>query len=202
MSYPGNSSLAAEIQERILTTFEQTLDLASRGELPEATIGCDFILRLDPLFQPAAQLKERLTQGDGPVLVDDLRLADRPAPEPTTSGDVFELANRDEPAAPVEEVPTVETPAAADPPAEEASEGQPAEPTDEASGGVFSDVQAQELEAALDWSALSEPAAEPEPAPESEPAQTRPRLKLPDMARPSLPRDKVIPKPGPAAEEP
>lgn len=60
MSYPGNPSLGDEVRERILATFGQTLDLAAAGEHGQARQGCDFILQMDPLFQPAATLRERL----------------------------------------------------------------------------------------------------------------------------------------------
>lgn len=131
MGYPGNNSLVAEVKERILTTFEQTLDLAARGELGEASTGCDFILRLDPTFRPAAQLKQRLEQGEGALLVDDLRLAEKPAKEPTASGDVFEVTKRD---------------GASGPP--ETDGGPPA--AKENLESLFSDVEAREVEAALD----------------------------------------------------
>lgn len=63
MSYPGNQSLAADIQQRILNTYQQTLDLIGKGNLQEARLGCDFILRLDPSFEPGRQLRKRLTEG-------------------------------------------------------------------------------------------------------------------------------------------
>ena len=31
MSYPGDPALASDVQQRILTTFQQTLELASKG---------------------------------------------------------------------------------------------------------------------------------------------------------------------------
>jgi tetratricopeptide (TPR) repeat protein len=85
MSYAGNSSLSTEIQNRILTTFKQTLNLAGQGSRQEALLGCDFILRLDPLFEPARTLYNRLQAAEGPVATDDLEgtleaLTDQPAP--------------------------------------------------------------------------------------------------------------------------
>lgn len=73
MTYPGNSSLSEDIQERIQSTYRQTLELAAQGNRQEASLGCDFILRLDTEFAPARKLLERLESGDGPVSVDDLR---------------------------------------------------------------------------------------------------------------------------------
>lgn len=73
MNYPGNSSLSSDVHERVLNTYRQTLDLAARGNRQEASLGCDFILRLDPEFEPARTLMSRLERGDGPVVIDDLR---------------------------------------------------------------------------------------------------------------------------------
>ncbi|HEX2254049.1 MAG TPA: hypothetical protein VHQ65_12335 [Thermoanaerobaculia bacterium] len=73
MSYSGNPAIAPEVQERIRETFAQTLDLAARGSRQEASLGCDFILQLDPQFRPATVLQERLRESSGAVTVDDLR---------------------------------------------------------------------------------------------------------------------------------
>ncbi len=72
MRYVGNTALSPQIQERIQATFAQTLSLAEEGNRQEALLGCDFILRLDPLFEPARTLQERLSQGEGPVDVSNL----------------------------------------------------------------------------------------------------------------------------------
>jgi len=72
MSYSGNPSLSSDVQQRILSTFDQTLELAREGNRQEALLGCDFVLRMDPQFQPAQLLQERLHGTDGPVRVDDL----------------------------------------------------------------------------------------------------------------------------------
>jgi tetratricopeptide (TPR) repeat protein len=72
MSYVGNPSLSSEIQKRVTGTFEQTLGLAAEGNRQEALLGCDFVLRMDPQFEPARQLQERLRSSTGPVRVDDL----------------------------------------------------------------------------------------------------------------------------------
>src|SRR6478736_3792397 len=73
MSYPGNPSLSADAQQRILGTFQQTLDLAAQGSRQEALLGCDFVLRMDPGFEPARRLLDRLKAASGAVRVDDLR---------------------------------------------------------------------------------------------------------------------------------
>lgn len=81
MSYAGNPSLSSDIQKRVLGTFEQTLGLASEGSRQEALLGCDFVLRMDPQFEPARLLQERLRNSAGAVRVDDL-LGAPPAAHP------------------------------------------------------------------------------------------------------------------------
>jgi tetratricopeptide (TPR) repeat protein len=73
MTYPGNPSLALDVQRRIVETFLHTLDTAESGSLEEAKLGCDFVLRLDPLFAPAQALSDRLGEASGPLDVADLR---------------------------------------------------------------------------------------------------------------------------------
>ncbi len=69
MSYPGDPALASDVKQRILTTFQQTLELASKGSRQEALLGCDFILRLDPQFGPARTLQQLVQAGrSGPQL--------------------------------------------------------------------------------------------------------------------------------------
>lgn len=72
MSYPGTPSLSQETKDRITTTFHQTLDLAREGRRREAVLGCDFILKMDPLYHPARTLQERLQSSDGAVDTSDL----------------------------------------------------------------------------------------------------------------------------------
>lgn len=95
-SYSGNPSLGDEVKQRIVGTFEQSLDLAERGRSQEALLGCDFILELDPEFEPARALKERL-EGGGEPDVGDLRPGAAPPsgegggrPE-ESFGDLFDL---------------------------------------------------------------------------------------------------------------
>ncbi len=76
MTYSGNSSLSRDVQQRVLDTFGQTLDLADEGSRQEALLGCDFVLRMDSQFEPARKLQERL-RGSAGAIVDtaDLRAA-------------------------------------------------------------------------------------------------------------------------------
>ncbi|HEX9943944.1 MAG TPA: hypothetical protein VGG03_18175 [Thermoanaerobaculia bacterium] len=81
MSDSGNTSLSSDVRQRLLSTFDQTLDLAREGNRQEALLGCDFVLRMDPQFQPAQILQERLRSSAGPVRVDDLRGDGAPPPD-------------------------------------------------------------------------------------------------------------------------
>jgi tetratricopeptide (TPR) repeat protein len=76
MSYPGNPEIPADIQKRLLDAFDEALNLAEMGKREEAGLGCDFILRTDPLFENARVLLQRVRQATGPISVDDLRGAD------------------------------------------------------------------------------------------------------------------------------
>ena len=72
MSYPGNPTLAQDVQERISNTFQQTLGLVTQQKEQEALVGCEFILRMDPQFQPAKTLVARLRGTARPVSIADL----------------------------------------------------------------------------------------------------------------------------------
>ena len=85
MTYPGNSTLAADLQARIQETFQQTLDLAEKGNRQEAALGCDFILRLDPMFEPARTLQQRLQGGSGTLEIADLRTGTAAAAAPAAA---------------------------------------------------------------------------------------------------------------------
>jgi tetratricopeptide (TPR) repeat protein len=89
MTYPGNSALSADAQQRILGTFDQTLELAQNGSRQEALLGCDFVLRMDPHFEPALRLQDRLKASAGPVAVADLKAL--AAGEPGSAGASGEL---------------------------------------------------------------------------------------------------------------
>jgi tetratricopeptide (TPR) repeat protein len=87
MSYSGNSSLSRDVQQRVLDTFEQTLNLAAEGSRQEALLGCDFVLRMDPQFEPARRLQDRLRASAGAIVdLDDLRPS---APPITAPPDLF-----------------------------------------------------------------------------------------------------------------
>jgi len=76
MTYSGNPSLSRDVQQRVLDTFGQTLDLADEGSRQEALLGCDFVLRMDSQFEPARKLQERLRSSAGAIVdTADLRAA-------------------------------------------------------------------------------------------------------------------------------
>ena len=62
-SYPGNPALSPEVRQRVETTYRQSLELAERGNRQEASLGCDFVLQLDPDYAPARDLLARLESG-------------------------------------------------------------------------------------------------------------------------------------------
>jgi tetratricopeptide (TPR) repeat protein len=57
--YPGNASLATTVKDRVVSTFEQTLALYRQGRTDEVVAGCNLILQMDPLFDPARKLLDK-----------------------------------------------------------------------------------------------------------------------------------------------
>ncbi|MBV9186331.1 MAG: hypothetical protein JO093_11950, partial [Acidobacteria bacterium] len=55
-TYPGNASLSSAVKDRVLTTFQQTLEIYKQGRAAEVVEGCTLILRMDPMFDPAKKL--------------------------------------------------------------------------------------------------------------------------------------------------
>ena len=72
MSYPGNPSLPAAVKDRVLTTFQQTLTLFKQGRADEVAAGCNLLLQMDPMFDPAKKLLAKLRNPDLPLDVDSL----------------------------------------------------------------------------------------------------------------------------------
>jgi hypothetical protein len=65
--YPGNGTLPSEVKARVLATFRQTLDLYNEAQLDDVVVGCDFLLKMDPLFEPAKRLREKAKNPAAPV---------------------------------------------------------------------------------------------------------------------------------------
>ncbi len=72
MSYPGNSSLSVQAQERVMTAFKQVLTNLQAGQREEAAIGLEFVLRLDPTFAPAGNLKRQLSSSSKEIDLGDI----------------------------------------------------------------------------------------------------------------------------------
>lgn len=124
MTYAGNPSLSPEVQRRTTATFEQSLQLAAQGREQEALAGCEFILGLDPLFQPARKLQERLRSSDRPVRMDDLRVRETPPLGPSPSPAQTAPLRAQQPVAPAPAArPPAARPPAAQPPAAERTAG-------------------------------------------------------------------------------
>lgn len=72
MSYPGNPSLSSAVQDRVLSTFRQAIVLHHQGRVDEVMAGCTLILQMDPMFDPARKLVEKIKNPDLPIDVDTL----------------------------------------------------------------------------------------------------------------------------------
>jgi len=64
MTYTGDNKLSEDIQQRVEGTYQQSRDLAAEGKVQEAKLGCEFVLRLDPLYEPARELMQKLEAGE------------------------------------------------------------------------------------------------------------------------------------------
>ena len=71
-TYPGNPSLSAAVKERVLSTFQQTLQLFKQGRTDEVVQGCGLILRMDGMFDPAKKLLDKARNPELPINVDAL----------------------------------------------------------------------------------------------------------------------------------
>jgi tetratricopeptide (TPR) repeat protein len=72
VTYPGNASLPSEVRERVAQTFRQTVDLFKQGRHDEVRAGCDLMLKMDPLFEPAKRMLDKLNNPFASVDVDAL----------------------------------------------------------------------------------------------------------------------------------
>ena len=72
MNYPGNPSLSPAVRDRVLSTFQQTVSLYGQGRNAEVEAGCQLILQMDPTFDPARKLLEKLRNPSLPIDVDQL----------------------------------------------------------------------------------------------------------------------------------
>ncbi len=76
MTYPGNPSLAGAVKDRVVSTFQQTLALYHQGRRDEVAAGCTLILQMDPTFEPARKLLDKIHNPSLPIDVDTLLQSD------------------------------------------------------------------------------------------------------------------------------
>lgn len=89
MTYPGDSKLSDEIRQRVESTYEQSRSLALEGKIQEATLGCEFALRLDSLYEPARELMKKLETGESLTLSESRATEEAAAmPEPEKALDL------------------------------------------------------------------------------------------------------------------
>ena len=60
------------MKERVLSTFQQTLGLFKQGRSDEVVAGCNLLLQMDPMFDPAKKLLSKLRNPALPIDVDTL----------------------------------------------------------------------------------------------------------------------------------
>src|ERR1700682_5543553 len=81
-TYPGNDTLSPAVKDRVSSTFAQTLALYKQGRMDEVVAGCGLILRMDPMFDPARKLVDKVRNPNLPIDNDSLGHAAPPPMEP------------------------------------------------------------------------------------------------------------------------
>jgi tetratricopeptide (TPR) repeat protein len=71
-TYLGNPSLSNAVKDRVISTFQQTLSLYKQGRSEEVFAGCNLMLQMDPMFDPARKLIEKTRNPNAPIDVDSL----------------------------------------------------------------------------------------------------------------------------------
>ena len=71
-TYLGNPSLSTAVKDRVMSTFEQALQLYKVGRTEEVVQGCGLILQMDPQFDPAKKLLEKARNPMAPIDIDKL----------------------------------------------------------------------------------------------------------------------------------
>lgn len=72
MNYPGNASLSQPVKDRVVSTFQQAVTLYRSGRMDEVSAGCNLILQMDPTFDPARKLLDKIRNPSLPIDVDSL----------------------------------------------------------------------------------------------------------------------------------
>ena len=60
------------MKERVLSTFQQTVGLFKQGRTSEVEAGCNLLLQMDPMFDPAKKLLSKMRNPALPIDVDSL----------------------------------------------------------------------------------------------------------------------------------
>src|SRR5258708_5493717 len=89
-TYLGNDTLSPAVKERVISTFQQTLALYKQGRTDEVVAGCGLILRMDPMFDPAKKLLDKIRN---PALAIDVDSLGTPAPVMNTANAMEEARN-------------------------------------------------------------------------------------------------------------
>jgi tetratricopeptide (TPR) repeat protein len=71
-TYLGNPSLSTAVKDRVMSTFDQALQLYKVGRTEEVIQGCGLILQMDPQFDPAKKLLEKARNPMAPIDIDKL----------------------------------------------------------------------------------------------------------------------------------
>jgi len=72
MAYLGNRELSIEAQDRVMSAFRRVIANLQQRQREEALIGLEFVLRIDPQFSPAIELKRQLQGGAEAIDLSDL----------------------------------------------------------------------------------------------------------------------------------
>jgi tetratricopeptide (TPR) repeat protein len=70
------------VKDRVLSTFQQTVVLFKQGRNDEVSAGCNLLLQMDPMFEPARKLLEKLRNPALPIDVEQLVPLERTGPSP------------------------------------------------------------------------------------------------------------------------
>jgi hypothetical protein len=94
MAYLGNRELSIEAQDRVMSAFRKVISNLQKRQREEALIGLEFVLRVDPLFRPAIELRRQLQGGAEAIDLSDL-IAQIEAPTTDTINELLVEAVED-----------------------------------------------------------------------------------------------------------
>lgn len=72
--------MSPAVKDRVVSTFQQTLALYQQGRMDDVTAGCTLILQMDPMFDPAKKLLEKMRNPASPIDVTTLIASDERSP--------------------------------------------------------------------------------------------------------------------------